>query len=205
MGIADGPSEVHKITVAKQVLSNYSASTDPMDIAFTPYNRINRKKAAIEKVKPVLEAAGVDLKVRSTLLDKPVVCVDDVAKTDLLIRLIAVGQPRSRAEFDALKGGSSASDALFARPELSRPQQAKRVNSMEPPPPQKKKAWVRWRRGSRRQAVERLGERRRLRAWSEAGPCFLGGALRCLACSESPSQKQKKNFTSFATEVFSTD
>jgi hypothetical protein len=46
--------------------------------------------------------------------------------------------------------------------------------------------------GSRRQAVERLRERRRLRAWS--GPergrpvVFWGGALRCLACSESPSK-----------------
>jgi acyl-CoA dehydrogenase len=65
MGIADGPSEVHKITIAKQVLSNYAAATDPMEIAFTRHNRIQKKKLAIEKVKPVLAAAGVDLKVRA--------------------------------------------------------------------------------------------------------------------------------------------
>jgi hypothetical protein len=46
-----------------------------------------------------------------------------------------------------------------------------------------------------RPAIERLGERRRLRAWS--GPArgrsvfFLaGGELRCLACSNSPSQNK---------------
>jgi hypothetical protein len=55
-------------------------------------------------------------------------------------------------------------------------------------------ATSRGRRGSRRQAVERLGQRRRLRAWSvpaRGRPVFFGGrALRCLFCSESPSQKE---------------
>jgi hypothetical protein len=56
-------------------------------------------------------------------------------------------------------------------------------------------AWARRRRGSRRPAVERLGERRRLRAWS--GPArgrsvFFGGA-RCAAWPvvKGPPPKQK--------------
>ena len=62
MSIADGPSEVHKITIARQVLARYAASTDYEDICFTPYNRIKMTQQAIEKVTPVLEKAGVDLK-----------------------------------------------------------------------------------------------------------------------------------------------
>ena len=62
MSIADGPSEVHKITIARQVLARYAASTDYEDICFTPYNLIKRKAEALKKVAPVLKAAGVDQK-----------------------------------------------------------------------------------------------------------------------------------------------
>ena len=62
MSIADGPSEVHKVTIARQVLAKYAASTEYEDVCFTPHNRIKRKALALEKVAPVLKKAGVDLK-----------------------------------------------------------------------------------------------------------------------------------------------
>ena len=61
MGIADGPSEVHKVTIAKQVLSKYSASSDPHIIAFTKFNMLDLKAKAVAKATPVLRAAGVDI------------------------------------------------------------------------------------------------------------------------------------------------
>jgi len=64
MGIADGPSEVHKITLARQVLARYvdRAATTPEDIHFTKYNLLKRKKAAFAKYAPILKEAGVDVK-----------------------------------------------------------------------------------------------------------------------------------------------
>ncbi|MBF6601984.1 MAG: acyl-CoA dehydrogenase, partial [Sphingorhabdus sp.] len=45
MGIADGPTEVHKVTVAKQHLRGYADVDDAM---FPEYSLINRRKAAQE-------------------------------------------------------------------------------------------------------------------------------------------------------------
>ena len=36
MGIADGPSEVHKVTIARQVLAKYTGSTEDQDILGNP-------------------------------------------------------------------------------------------------------------------------------------------------------------------------
>ena len=62
MGLADGPSEVHKITIARQVMAGYAGSTNHHDVCFTPYNLIKKKEEALKKVAPVLKAAGVDMK-----------------------------------------------------------------------------------------------------------------------------------------------
>jgi acyl-CoA dehydrogenase len=45
MGIADGPTEVHKVTVAKQHLKAYRDVHDPI---FPDYSLINRRAAALE-------------------------------------------------------------------------------------------------------------------------------------------------------------
>ena len=51
MGIADGPTEVHKVTVAKQVLRNYRPSND----LFPAYHLPKRREAALEKYADLLE------------------------------------------------------------------------------------------------------------------------------------------------------
>ncbi|HVJ54007.1 MAG TPA: acyl-CoA dehydrogenase family protein [Aliidongia sp.] len=51
MGIADGPTEVHKVTVAKQVLRNYQPSND----LFPAYHLPKRREAAYEKYGDLLE------------------------------------------------------------------------------------------------------------------------------------------------------
>ena len=51
MGIADGPTEVHKVTVAKQVLRNYRPSND----LFPAYHLPKRREAAQEKYAELLE------------------------------------------------------------------------------------------------------------------------------------------------------
>jgi acyl-CoA dehydrogenase len=51
MGIADGPTEVHKVTVAKQVLRNYRPSND----IFPTYHIPKRREAAAEKYAELLE------------------------------------------------------------------------------------------------------------------------------------------------------
>lgn len=50
MGLADGPTEVHKITVAKQLLRDYKPCTD----LFPAYHRPSAEAAAREKFKAVL-------------------------------------------------------------------------------------------------------------------------------------------------------
>jgi acyl-CoA dehydrogenase len=45
MGIADGPTEVHKITVAKQVLKDYTPDND----LFPSYHLPKLKEAAMDK------------------------------------------------------------------------------------------------------------------------------------------------------------
>jgi acyl-CoA dehydrogenase len=50
MGLADGPTEVHKVTIAKQLLRDYEACQD----LFPPYHRPTAKAAALEKFKAVL-------------------------------------------------------------------------------------------------------------------------------------------------------
>ena len=54
-GIADGPSEVHKPVVAKQVLANYAAVDDLFPTRHIPKLRA----AAIAKYKPTLEKLGL--------------------------------------------------------------------------------------------------------------------------------------------------
>jgi acyl-CoA dehydrogenase len=51
MGLADGPTEVHKITVAKQVLGRYKGTED----VFPEYHLIRRREAALKKYAHVLE------------------------------------------------------------------------------------------------------------------------------------------------------
>ncbi len=51
MGIADGPTEVHKVTVAKQVLRNYRPSNE----LFPAYHLPKRREAALEKYAELLE------------------------------------------------------------------------------------------------------------------------------------------------------
>jgi len=57
MGIADGPTEVHKVTVAKQHLRDYKDVADPM---FPDYSLLARKERAVEMYGPpeeLVEAA----------------------------------------------------------------------------------------------------------------------------------------------------
>ncbi|MFU8817364.1 MAG: acyl-CoA dehydrogenase family protein [Pseudomonadales bacterium] len=51
MGLADGPTEVHKVTVARQLLGRYQAS----DEAFPEYHLIRREEAALAKYADVIE------------------------------------------------------------------------------------------------------------------------------------------------------
>jgi acyl-CoA dehydrogenase len=51
MGLADGPTEVHKVTVARQVLRNYKASDDLWPTQHLP----RRMAAAREKFAEHLE------------------------------------------------------------------------------------------------------------------------------------------------------
>ena len=52
MGIADGPTEVHKVTVAKQHLRDYKDVADPM---FPDYSLIARRERALEMYGPLEE------------------------------------------------------------------------------------------------------------------------------------------------------
>ena len=63
-GIADGPTEVHKVTIARQVLAKYvnRAAKTQDEINFTPYNVIALHHKALEKYRPHLQQAGVDEK-----------------------------------------------------------------------------------------------------------------------------------------------
>ena len=51
MGLADGPTEVHKVTVARQVLRDYRASDDLWPSQHLP----KRREAAREKFAALLE------------------------------------------------------------------------------------------------------------------------------------------------------
>lgn len=51
MGLADGPTEVHKVTVARQVLGGYQGTDD----VFPDYHLIRRREAAIAKYGHLLE------------------------------------------------------------------------------------------------------------------------------------------------------
>jgi acyl-CoA dehydrogenase len=57
MGIADGPTEVHKVTVAKQVLRHYRPSND----VFPAYHIPKRRDAAAEKYAELLEPLDDEL------------------------------------------------------------------------------------------------------------------------------------------------
>merc|ERR550514_2410772 len=61
LGIADGPSEVHVQVVAKQLMKGYSGTRDTHG-DFPEYIKDYEKKAAFDKLRPVLEKAGIDLK-----------------------------------------------------------------------------------------------------------------------------------------------
>jgi acyl-CoA dehydrogenase len=50
MGIMDGPSEVHKVTIARQVLKEYEASPDMWPSEFVPRKLVNARRAFDEKV-----------------------------------------------------------------------------------------------------------------------------------------------------------
>jgi acyl-CoA dehydrogenase len=51
MGIADGPTEVHKVTLARQVLRDYEGT----DQLFPQYTLPNRRRAAIDQVGHLIE------------------------------------------------------------------------------------------------------------------------------------------------------
>jgi acyl-CoA dehydrogenase len=51
MGIADGPTEVHKVTVAKQVLKDYKPDND----LFPNYHLPKLKEAALDKYGAAIE------------------------------------------------------------------------------------------------------------------------------------------------------
>ena len=51
MGLADGPTEVHKVTVAKQVLRDHEATEGPWPTQHLP----TRREAAREKFAALLE------------------------------------------------------------------------------------------------------------------------------------------------------
>merc|ERR1711879_392041 len=61
-GTGDGPTEVHKLTIAKNVLACYQGETTNEGINFTSYNRAYKREEAVKKFTPQLKQAGVDLK-----------------------------------------------------------------------------------------------------------------------------------------------
>jgi acyl-CoA dehydrogenase len=54
LGLADGPTEVHKVTVAKQLLRDYQ----PCDELFPDYHRPTAEARAREKYADVLASLG---------------------------------------------------------------------------------------------------------------------------------------------------
>jgi acyl-CoA dehydrogenase len=57
MGIADGPTEVHKVTLAKQIFRNYAPSND----LFPSYHLPKQREAAHEKYADMLESLDDDI------------------------------------------------------------------------------------------------------------------------------------------------
>lgn len=57
MGIADGPTEVHKLTLAKQLLRDYAPSPDLFPTRHAP----KRRAAALERFRALLDGADGDL------------------------------------------------------------------------------------------------------------------------------------------------
>ncbi|MDO9441186.1 MAG: acyl-CoA dehydrogenase family protein [Beijerinckiaceae bacterium] len=57
MGIADGPTEVHKVTLAKQILRDYRPSED----LFPTNHLVRRREEAIGKFRDLLEVGAGDL------------------------------------------------------------------------------------------------------------------------------------------------
>ncbi len=51
MGLADGPTEVHKVTVARQLLGQYKPADDP----FPDYHLIRRKEEALKRYADIIE------------------------------------------------------------------------------------------------------------------------------------------------------
>ena len=51
MGLADGPTEVHKVTVARQVLGRYQGTNE----MFPDYHLVKRKEAALAKYADIIE------------------------------------------------------------------------------------------------------------------------------------------------------
>ena len=54
MGLADGPTEVHKVTLARQLLKDYK----PAEGLFPSGHLLARREAARERFADVLAAAG---------------------------------------------------------------------------------------------------------------------------------------------------
>ena len=51
MGLADGPTEVHKVTVARQVLGRYQGTEE----LFPDYHLVKRREAAFAKYADIIE------------------------------------------------------------------------------------------------------------------------------------------------------
>jgi acyl-CoA dehydrogenase len=65
MGIADGPTEVHKITVAKQVLKDYKPDND----LFPNYHLPKLKEAALDKYGTALDELKAEVAKGRTSVD----------------------------------------------------------------------------------------------------------------------------------------
>jgi len=61
MGLADGPTEVHKVTLAKQILRDYKPSADD----FPTHHTLRRHEAALHQYADLIERLGIELPDRS--------------------------------------------------------------------------------------------------------------------------------------------
>jgi acyl-CoA dehydrogenase len=57
MGLADGPTEVHKITLAKQVLRDHRPTND----LFPSYSLLNARDRALDKYPELEDLVAADL------------------------------------------------------------------------------------------------------------------------------------------------
>jgi len=59
MALADGPTEVHKITVARQVLRDYKPSNE----MFPAYHLINQRQQAVERFGGLIDPVEAEFEI----------------------------------------------------------------------------------------------------------------------------------------------